>query len=90
MKNKELVKNFELLSKINYFEFKKSFEEKIVNWKWSKGSVYNPKPFYHEINRFAKGKLLKEEPEFFDKVIYKYGFDKDGILVLDCSFHIYQ
>ena len=66
------LKNY-LLDKTQYninFYVDKIEEKKsnVNNWKFATDEMFTPVPFYHELNNFKKGRLLKLETEKIDVV----------------------
>lgn len=56
----------------------------VVEWKFATDEYYNPLPLYHEINKFKKGRILKDKvaPLAYQLGIHEFGFDAVGQLVV--------
>jgi hypothetical protein len=60
-----------------------------TNWKFATDEMFTPVPFYHELNKFKKGRLLKLETnklnivdEALKKKNFAFGFSESGKLLI--------
>jgi hypothetical protein len=80
-----------------YYQNKiKEHQNNAVNWKFATDEMFTPIPFYHEMNNFEKGRLLKLETDKLNIVdealkrndYYAFGFSDDGSLIITmCRSH---
>lgn len=58
--------------------------QKVVQWKFATDEYYNPLPLYHEINKFKKGRIIKDKalPLSLQPGVHEFGFDAAGQLIL--------
>ena len=58
---------------------------KISSWKYATDEYFSPIPLFHEINRFKRGKLLKDVKERKVPGLFSFGFDENNQLILTQS-----
>ncbi|WCC47213.1 hypothetical protein [Tenacibaculum finnmarkense] len=72
--------------KDNYQKIKETAEKKVIEWRWSKGSLTDFEPFYNEEKKYPKSKKLKTAPQ--DKNYHtQYGVDSLGNIIVERDFN---
>lgn len=71
-----------------YKRRKKAAEKLVVEWKWSKSSLFDLRPLWNESHGWATGRPLRQAPA---KPVnhFESGFDKSGRLVVERQYTPY-